>query len=191
MKENVRSLLKTGAILLSIGFICTLLLSLCNYLTKDKIARLSAETEKAAMTATLPEAQDFVKYTGEYDGIVTAVYAGKTADKKIVGYCVKAEPVGYGGAISMIVGINTEGVVTGVDIVEMSETPGLGAKADDTDFTDKYKGKTSVVSVIKSGKPNENQINAISGATVTSKAVTQGVNSALEAVEKLSKGGTK
>lgn len=185
MKENVRSIIKTGAILLVIGFVCTLLLALCNDMTKDRIAMLSANAEQEAMVSTLPIADKFVKIQYEGSGVVTAVYEGKNANKEVVGYCVKAEPIGYGGAISMIVGVDIDGKVTGVDIVNMSETPGLGAKAKEKSFTEKFIGKVAGIKVRKSGVPGDDEISAISGATVTSKAVTSGVNAAIEAVENL------
>ncbi len=185
MKENVRSIIKTGAILLVIGFVCTLLLALCNSMTKDRIASLAANAEQEAMASTLPIADKFVKLQYDGGGIVTAVYEGKSEDKTVVGYCVKAEPIGYGGTISMIVGIDTDGKVTGVDIVSMSETPGLGAKASNPEFTDGFVGKSAGIKVKKSGAPNDDEISAISGATVTSKAVTEGVNAAIAATESL------
>jgi len=184
MKENVISVIKTALILLIIGFVCTLLLSLCNYITKDTIAELTVKTENAAMAETLPEAETFEKIEYEGDSTVVAVHEGK-ASGKTAGYCVKVEPVGYGGAISMIVGVSADGTVKGVKIVGMSETPGLGAKAKDKSFTDAYIGKKSDIKVIKSGKAAENEIAAISGATITSKAVTAGVNAAIVATENL------
>ena len=185
MKKNIGSILKTGAILLIIGFVCTLLLSLCNYVTKDKIAALAVEAENEAMTKTLPAAKEFVAMDYEGDSLVTAVYEGKSENGDTAGYCVKAEPTGYGGVISMIVGVDVNGTVTGVDIVDMDETPGLGAKADSDEFTDRYTGKTAGIKVNKSGVPADNEISAISGATITSKAVTEGVNAAVAAVESL------
>lgn len=185
MKENIRSIIKTGAILLAIGFICTLILSLCNYMTKDKIAALALETEEAAMKEVISEAKYFVELEDGADGIVTGVYAGKDTDMEIVGYCVKVKPVGYGGEISMIVGVDTDGVVTGVKITDMSETPGLGAKAKESSFTDAYKGKTGNITVRKVGTPDEDEISAISSATITSNAVTDGVNAAVKTVNGL------
>ncbi len=185
MKSNVISIIKTGAILLAIGFVCTLLLSLCNHMTKDRIAALAAAAEQEAMITTLPQAEKFVKLSDKAEGIVTAVYEGKDANKTLVGHCVKVEPMGYGGAISMIVGVDADGVVRGVDIISMSETPGLGAKAGDPLFTDGYTGKTAGIKVKKSGAPAGNEISAISGATVTSRAVTEGVNAAIAAAESL------
>lgn len=191
MKENVRSIVKTGFILFVIGFLCTLILSVCNYMTKDTRERLAAASEREAMVATLSEADHFVKLPHIDEGIVKGVFEGVDKDKNIVGYCVKVYPIGYGGTISMVVGVNTNGEVTGVDIVSMSETPGLGAKASDEGFVGQYTGKMSQIKVIKSGTPNENEISAISGATVTSKAVTQGVNAALDIVKSLDRGGVQ
>lgn len=185
MKDKVISIVKTGAILLAIGFVCTLLLSVCNFVTKDRIAALSAKAEQDAMIETLPQANNFVKLNYSDSGIVTAIYEGKAKDKSVVGHCVKVEPVGYGGAISMVVGVDKDGVVRGVKIISMSETPGLGARANDTSFTGNYIGKTAEIKVKKSGVPGDNEIAAISGATVTSKAVTEGVNAAIAATESM------
>lgn len=183
--KNIGSIIKTGAILLVIGFVCTLILTVCNYVTKDRIKMLSFQAEQDALTETLPEADKFVKMSYESDGIITAVYEAKAEDKSVVGYCVKAEPVGYGGAISMIVGVDVNGAVTGVKIISMSETAGLGANASKPEFTNGFVGKTADIKVNKKGAPGENEIAAISGATVTSKAVTEGVNAAIAAVDSL------
>lgn len=85
----------------------------------------------------------------------------------------------------MMVGIDTELNVTGVKIINMSETPGLGAKASEDSWLSQFKGKNDIISVVKTGNAKDNEINAISGATITSKAVTQGVNDSLEDAKKL------
>ena len=82
----------------------------------------------------------------------------------------------------MIIGVCKQATVTGVKITSLSETPGLGAKASNEEFTKQYYGLEEGISVIKSGMPNGNEISAISGATITSKAVTEGVNAALKYV---------
>ncbi len=133
------------------------------------------------MIETLPDAKTFDEVEYGDNPIVKAVYEGKGADGKTAGYCVKAEPNGYGGAISMMVGVDGEGVVRGVKIITMSETPGLGARAKEPEFTGGYEGKSGEIKVKKSGTPGDSEISAISGATITSKAVTEGVNAAIEA----------
>ena len=181
--KNTKFILKLAAILFAIAFICTLLLVLCNEMTKDRIAALQTEAENAAKSEVLPEAESFEDTKEEN---VVAAYIGKK-DGETVGYCLKVEPSGFGGAVSMIVGINTEGVVTGVKITSMTETPGLGAKASDESWLGQFVGKNGDISVVKTGNAKDNQINAISGATVTSKAVAKGVNDALAAVDKIMK----
>lgn len=185
MKNNIASIIKTAAVLFTIGFVCTLILALCNSLTADKIAVLAEQKEQTAMAEALPDATSFeeVKINGESG--VNAVFAGKNEKGEIAGYCVKVAPLGYGGEISMIVGIKADGTVSGVDITDMNETAGLGAKAKNAEFRDMYKGKSGEISVKKSGTPSDTEISAISGATVTSKAVTSGVNAALAAVDEI------
>lgn len=185
MKDNVISVLKTAAILFVIGFACTLILAFCNSLTAGKIAALSAKKEQEAMISALPDAESFDEVKIGSDSGVDAVFAGTNSANEIVGYCVKVAPIGYGGEISMIVGIKADGTVSGVDIISMSETAGLGAKAKNEEFRDMYKGKSGEITVKKSGTPSDKEISAISGATVTSKAVTSGVNAALTAVDEI------
>ena len=188
---NTKFILKHALILFAIAFICSLLLILCNNLTEGRIAELQAKTEAEAQTDVLPEAKEFEEVKSEVmmllsDSRVTAAFSGKDADGKTTGYCIKVEPSGFGGKISMMVGIKAGGEISGVKITSMSETPGLGAKADDAWLT-QFKGKKGSLSVIKSGTAKDSEINAISGATITSKAVAEGVNIASSAMKTISK----
>jgi electron transport complex protein RnfG len=88
-------------------------------------------------------------------------------------------PNGFGGAIDMVVGIDNNGAVTGISIIKMSETSGLGTNAAKPSFKDQYIGGTGNFAVNKDG----GEIDALTGATITSRAVTRGVNSAVEAVK--------
>ncbi len=175
--NNTKFIMKLAAILFAITFACTLLLVLCNALTKDRIAQLQLEAENSAKTEVLPMAEDFSEAKA---GLTSAAYIGKDTSGNIVGYCFKAEPSGFGGPVSMMVGIDTELNVTGVKIINMAETPGLGAKASEDSWLSQFTGKNDTISVVKTGNAKGNEINAISGATITSKAVTQGVNDSLE-----------
>ena len=91
-------------------------------------------------------------------------------------------PSGYGGTIELMVGIDSaKGQVSGINVVSNSETAGLGAKSTDPEFSDQYKGKPlEELSVLKNGTPGDTEIKAISGATITSTAVTNGVDAAIE-----------
>lgn len=167
-----------GVIALAVG----LMLSVANYFTKDTIAEAKEKEIATALTQVLPAAQDFEELTpGEADEMVTALYAGTDASGEIAGYCVQAEPGGYGGPIVMMIGIAKDGSVQGISITESDETPGLGARASEEAFKGQYIGLTEPAQVDKDG----GDIEAISGATITSRAVTNGVNAALEAVQPL------
>lgn len=180
--KNTKFILKLAAILFAISFICTLLLVLCNALTEDRIAKLQLEAENAAKIEVLPGAVEFE--TADAPDIAES-YIGKDAGGNTIGYCFKAEPAGFGGAITMMVGITKDGAVSGVKITSLAETPGLGAKATDAGWISQFAGKNGEISVVKTGSTKDNEINAISGATITSKAVASGVNSALKAADTL------
>jgi len=149
-----------------------------NAITKDRIAAIEAEKTQAALGKVLPGATDFKTLPLTADaGIVKAVY------ESAAGYAVLVAPSGFDGEISMMVGIDPEGKVTGISIISHTETAGLGAvAAADNEkgnaFRNQFAGVQEAVSVGK-------EINAITGATITSKAVTAGVNAALEYVQNL------
>lgn len=87
---------------------------------------------------------------------------------------------GYGGEIALSVGVTNEGEITGIGFLTLEETAGLGMKAKEPDFKDQFAGKTADQLVLtKSGASADNEIDAISGATITSTAVTNAVNGAL------------
>lgn len=169
-----------SAVLLVISLVVALLLAFTNTITKDKIAENTLKEQNEAKQQVMPKASGFVDF--EYSsGSVKAVYQAVSGEQ-MVGWCVSVAPSGYGGAIDMMVGINPDMSVSGIKVVSNSETAGLGAKCTDEDFSGQFAGKTAPLSVIKNGNAADNEIVAITGATVTSKAVTQGVNDAIEAV---------
>lgn len=185
-KRNSREILRMVVALFAISLVCSAILGAVNAVTKDKIAAIEAETRAAAMREVLPEAAAFTdvfaSLTDEFkaENAVTGIFEATAADGSAAGYAVMAAPRGFGGEIVMIVGVGADGTVTGVVITEMSETAGLGAKAGDPAFLSQYAGKDGSISVVK-GAAEENQISAITGATVTSRAVTEGVRAAIKA----------
>jgi electron transport complex protein RnfG len=175
-KKNENSMARLTLILFAITAVTALLLGLVNYITADKIQAITEEKTAAAMAQVL-EAETYteVPYTGT-DGQITAIFE---ADD--LGHVVRLSVSGSQGMIDMVVGVDTNGAVTGVSIVDMSETAGLGSKAADESFTSQFVGTTGGLSVNKDG----GTIDALTGATVTSRAVTNGVNAAVEAVATL------
>lgn len=101
-------------------------------------------------------------------------FVGFDKKQRKIGYAFRVSPRGYGGAIDMVVGIDTKGRVAGVKILSMKETPGLGMKASESRFLKQFTGKT-LGSPLKAKK----DIDAITGATITSQAVADGVKQAL------------
>ncbi|MBQ7974557.1 MAG: RnfABCDGE type electron transport complex subunit G [Clostridia bacterium] len=177
---NPKEIVRVGLILFVITALSALLLAFANKVTAPIIEENNRIKTEAAMRTILPEAETFTKV--EVEG-VDEVYIGKTADG-IAGVCVVSSEYGYGGEIKLITGINSKGEVTGIDLLSHSETPGLGAKAEEPEFTSQFEGKTKDIAVSR-GKASGNEINAMSGATITSKAVTDAVNKALEAAQLL------
>ena len=106
----------------------------------------------------------------------------RTVDKdgNVLGSVVVNVAKGYGGDISVMTGVDKDGKVTGVNILSHSETAGLGANAVKESFRDQFVGLVKGITVSKD-KPGENSIDALTGATVTSRAVTKAVNAAIEA----------
>ena len=109
----------------------------------------------------------------------------------MAGYVITTEAKGYGGTIEVMTGITADGSVSGVVLLSQNETPGLGANATKESFTEQYQQAVpeSGFEVIKSGAAADGQIQAMTGATITSRAVTDAVNLAVEKYQTLEKGG--
>jgi electron transport complex protein RnfG len=135
--------------------------------TSEKIEmQKKAEVNSALSKECLPGSCSLKEDKGRYIGL----------DKKgkVMGYAYRVYPKGYGGKIDMVVGLDVNGRVIGVKIISMNETPGLGMKASELKFLRQFIGKTS-------GHPlrAKKDIDAITGATITSQAVADGVKEAL------------
>lgn len=181
VKKNViTEIFKVAIILFAITAVAAAILAAVNSVTAPVIAENEKMAQEEAMKKVLPEATGFDKleYTINENSTVTEVYSSDA------GFAVKVAPKGYGGAISMIVGIDKDLKVTGVEIISQSETAGLGAKCTEDSFKAQFVGKAENITVTKNGA-KENEIDAISSATVTSKAVTKGVNEAIAAAKEV------
>ena len=182
-----KDMFKLGLNLLIISAVAALLLALTNSVTSSTIAQRNEQANAEARKLVLESAQDFEQVkdvkTDNSKGVeVSEIYEAKDASGNTVGYTLKVLPSGYGGTIELMVGIDSaKGQVSGINVVSNSETAGLGAKSTDPEFSDQYKGKPlEELSVLKNGTPGETEIKAISGATITSTAVTNGVDAAIE-----------
>ena len=172
--KNLKFILRLTLTLLLITAVTAGLLALVNSVTEDKIAAQTAQKVENALRAVLP-ADSYEAVEGKKDG-VSAVYLAAGG-----GCVVRVSVNGFGGAIDMMVGVGADGAVTGVSIISHAETPSLGANCTREKFRDQYTGKTDAQSVNKDG----GEIEALTGATVTSRALTQGVNLALETAKEV------
>ncbi len=150
-----------------------------NAVTAPKIAQLKAEKTQQAIEAVLPgggELMDPSQYS-DSTGLVSKVYGSET------GYAVEVTPGGFDNTITMMVGVDKSGNVLGIDIISHTETAGLGAvAAAATSAGESFRGQfvsmNGSVSVTKDG----GEVEAITGATITSRAVCVGINAALDCV---------
>lgn len=188
----MNSILKLGLNLFIICAVAAGLLAGTNQITEPLIEQRNEQASNEARQIVLQDAKEFKvlnssEYKASSDVEVVEVYEGLNGSD-LAGYTIKVLPKGYGGEIELMVGVKTDGTISGVNIGNMTETPGLGAKAKEEAFYGKYVGKPATqLEVIKSGTAGETEIQAISGATITSKAVTTGVNAAVEVYDSINK----
>ena len=165
-------------ILFVICFVAALLLGMTNSVTAPKIEQLALETELKSRQTVFPEAVSFGDELSSEEG--TSVVPALNADGGVIGYVVVNSEKGYGGDISVMTGVDADGKVTGVNILSHGETAGLGANATNESFRDQFTGLVNGITVSKD-KAGENSIDALTGATITSRAVVRAVNAAIEA----------
>ena len=181
MKQNesiVMYVLRLAGTLLLICAVTAGLLAGVNAITEPIIEELNAKATQEAIMAVLPGGFDteITDYADE-SGIVSRIYKGAN------GYAVEVGPSGFDNTITMMVGIDNEGKVLGISVVSHTETAGLGAVAAagtpaGIAFRDQFIGTTGEVFVTKDG----GQMDAITGATITSRAICVGVSAAQKCV---------
>lgn len=180
MKKKIspKEIIIPAVSLFVICFVVTALLAITNKFTQPQIEKLSIETENKTKAEVLTEADSFsdaIKYT--LDGVQYQYYEGTASGEKI-GYVFATSSKGYGGDIDVMVGVSTDGKVTGVSILSISETAGLGMNAKNDSFLSQFTGRSGEIGVAKNN-PSDNEIQALTGATITSKAMAGAVNTAL------------
>lgn len=164
-------------ILTIIALGAALLLALTNAVTIGPIQEASAKAADEARRAVVADADTFVEMN--VDGSADSLYQG-LKDGEVVGYAATVTVSGYGGPIELTVGLTADGTLTGLNVggTKFAETAGLGAKAKEPAFTSQFIGVTAPVTL-------NQDVDAISGATITSSAVVRGVNAAAETVASL------
>ena len=173
--------LPAWAVLTVIALCAALLLSVTYQATKDVIAARAQADAAAARLALLPEADRFEAVDAP-DGL-TEVYRALNEWGETAGFIAVLAVNGFGGEIEVTVGIDTAGCLTGVRVggTQFSETPGLGAKAREAAFTDQFVGLAAPVALSKDG----GTVDAVTSATITSRAIVLAVNTAADALRPL------
>lgn len=198
---DFKKVMRLALTLFVFAAVAALCLGVVNYITKDTIAKGKEKANVEARQKVLSEAEDFREVPGidkiaasvdaENAGIVAEAYTGYK-NGEIVGYTIKTKPKGYGGDVEVLTGINKDGKIVGITILSQSETAGLGARSTESEWQAQYAGldASKEVSVSKNGADSsKNEIQAITGATITSKAVTLGVNTSEKVYKAISAGG--
>ena len=174
-ETNVKFILRLALTLLAFTAVVAAALAGVNMITAPAIAQLNAQKTQAAIELVLPGGGDEI--AAPEVALVSKMYQGAN------GYAVDVTPGGFDNTITMMVGVDNEGNVSGISIISHTETAGLGAIAAATTsageaFRAQFVGLNGTVSVTKDG----GQVEAITSATITSRAVCDGVNAALAAV---------
>ena len=178
MRSTPAYILRLALTLLVITSLVAAALAGVNAVTAPIIAGLTAEKTQAAIEKVLPGGGKKLESFTDETGLVKAVYVSDA------GYAIEVAPSGFNGAVTMMVGVSKDAKVLGIDIISHTETPSLGAVAADKgsagqSFRDSFVGLSGELTVA--------DIDAITGATITSRAVTEGANAALVCAANLSK----
>ena len=190
-EHNGLYILRLAVTLLAICAVVALALAGVNSITKDKIAAVKAEKTQKAIAEVLPgcTAVKEIAFTDD-TGLVNKVYqsdmslSGSSA--VAFGYAVEVTPAGFGGDITLMVGVNRSGKILGISIISHTETAGLGAVAGANSakgqaFRDSFIGLFGPVAPSKDG----GEADTITGATITSRAICDGVNAAVACVKNM------
>lgn len=202
---NTKRIIKDTCILFMITIIAGCMLGFVYSITKDKIAYKQEETTELAYKQVMKGADSFkadysklVSSSSKYlkndygkNGIEITNALGAYKNNKLKGYVIQVtDKDGFGGEIELIVGIDLQKEIKGVEILSISETVGLGMNAKNESFRNQYLNKkVDSFTVTKTGKQEDNEIDSLTGATITSKAMTNGVNGALDFYDLLAKKG--
>ena len=160
-------------ILTLICLLATLLLAGLNRLTTPIIAENEAQAANETYAALLPNADGFTARSCNIDGVTAVMEADNGA-----GYVITAQSRGYGGQVPAAVAFSPDGTILGVAMMDNSETPGLGQKVTDSAFSGQFSGRAAAEFTI-------DDIDAITGATISSKAAVSAINLAIEAYQEI------
>ncbi len=184
-KSGFVEMIKNAGILFAITLIAGLALGFVNELTKEPIAYQQELKVQRACAAVFTDAASFEALPNAGGSLnngveIGTIFKALAEDGTLLGYVINTtSSEGYGGDIALMMGVRMDGTLNGISLLEIAETPGLGMQAEDV-LVPQYAGKNvSTFTYTKSGAMNDSEIDAISGATVTTEAVNNAVNGGL------------
>lgn len=195
--KSKNTIIKDTISLCLITLIAGLALGFVYELTKGPIAEAQLQEKRAAYKVVFEGAKSFDDKENEYVDVkdtskalleeagiekttITEVLEATGDNGEVLGYVLSVQSVGYGGEVPITIGITTDGTIKNIEVLENQESPGFGANASQPEFKGQFANKKAdSIVFVKSGASAENEINAITGATITTTAVTNAVNGAL------------
>ncbi len=173
--------LKPALPLTVISVVIALLLAVVNSVTADKIVANTLIEKEKAIKGIFSQCETFESGNASlFENSVSDAGVVKDASGSIIGYYADVAPIGFKGEISLIVGTDTECKVVSVSLLSASETPGVGTKATDNSYLSRFSG------LALDGVP---EVDTITGATISSRAVKNGIASAVTTIEAIAKEG--
>ena len=187
MKKTV---IKNTLILVAISLSAALLLSVVYAVTKNTIAEAEEKERMDSFYYVLPNAKEFVNdggdrlinFNNKNVGVeIISAYKGYDENGNAAGTVVSVvSHKGYGGDVTLSLGMDNNGVITGMKVTDMSETSGLGAECQNTEWAAQFTGLSRYpLTYMQKGQPEGDTIDALTGATITTKAVLEAVNAGL------------
>ncbi len=171
----MKRMIRYGSILALICMVASGLLAAANSLTKSRILAQAQAEEEMSLKEVLPEAENFAAVKSADDIIY---YKGRSKDGKFVGIAFKAAGKGYSSTIETMVGMLKDGTITAIKVVNQEETPGLGSRIAEPGFTGQFANKNALELA---------GVQAITGATISSKAVIDSVKKKAQELKALIK----
>ncbi len=170
-----------GRMAMSLGAVISgviIMISVVHFATDLSTAQQSAAAEQALLAQVMPGAEIITE--APYESPSAVSISAAYGNNSLMGYCIEVQVYGFGGTMTMTVGVDTSGRVTGIAILSHSETRNMGTNALTEEYFDQFVGKSGTITT-----DGWNSVDVVSGATSTSKAVLEGVNRALSVAANL------
>jgi len=184
LEAEMVDLIKPISALVIVTVVAAILLGYVHDVTLKSIIAQQALSEAEAITSIFENGSISSREINVQEGSPINRVQEVVGDSGPIGYVFYTSPIGYGGEMDLMIGIDSSGVIRGVKVLQHSETPGLGNLATVPAFTYQFVGKSGGL-VITRVSPGDNEIQAVTGATITSSAVVAGVNEALSYFQRM------